>query len=188
MHMTTPWPKIASFLILLFLLILPGGSFPEGLFLSGTVTEGFKGLRWETSLEEALRAIPDLHFDRYALPASDKTPSKIYYRMNEDGKIGPVTFRRIEYWFRDDSFYKITACLGSHYGPRTLVTDAERDFKELCGELKFQYGEPVRERTGLGFTDFDRYASWRVGRTIVSLSYKETGENTSESCLEIKSQ
>ena len=184
--MTTSLPKVPRFLILLLLFALPTASFAEGSFLSGTVTEGFRGLQWGSTPGEALKVIPDLYFDHYALPAGDKTPSKIYCRKNEDRKIGLVTFRKVEYWFKEDSFYKITACLDSHYGPRTLVTDAERDFGKLREEMNLHYGEPVKLKTGLGVTDFDKYASWHIGRTVVSLSYKETGGSVSELYLEIK--
>ncbi len=176
------------FLILILLCLLPEGSFADDPFLSGPVTEGFGGLRGGASPEEALKVIPDLHFDRYALPAGDNAPSKIYQRKDEDRKIGAVTFRRIEYWFTDESFYKVTACLDSRYGPRTLVTDAERDFKELCRQLTLQYGEPVTDRSAFGFTDYDKYASWRVQRTIVSLSFKESREDMGKTCLEIRSE
>jgi hypothetical protein len=160
---------------------LGDGSFPAA-------PEGFRGLKWRTGLEEALKLAPDLYFDHYSMPDGDEVPSRIYFRKEEDRKIGNVTFRRIEYWFKEDHFYKMTACFDSHYGPRTLITDAERDFEQLRKEIGVQYGEPREYKIGFGFNIFDKRATWHVGRTTILLLYKDgIKPNESRLSLEIKS-
>jgi hypothetical protein len=175
--------------ILAVFLLFPKVWFAGDLFLTNPVTEGFRDLKWNTGLEEALKEIPGLYFDHYSLPAGDKTPSKICYRKNEDRKIGRVNFSEIEYWFKEDYFYKVAAHAYSHYGPRTLVTEAERDFEELRKKIGLQYGEPIDHKTEFGLTHFDKRAAWRVRRAIILLLYKEgVKPNTSELYLEINNE
>ena len=65
-------------------------------------------------------------------------------------------------------FCRVTTCLGSHRGPRTLVTDAELDFEELSKETELQWGETADYKTGLGFKIFDKRVPWHIGRETPS--------------------
>ena len=174
--------------ILAVFIMLPRICLGDGLFPRGAVIERFEDLKWRTGEKEALALIPDMYFDHYSMPAGDQAPSKIYLRKKNDGKIGNVTFKRIEYWFRENYFYKVTACFESHYGPRTLMTDAEKDFEKLRKEIGLQYGEPKEYKIGFGFNIFDKRATWHVGRTTILLLYNDgIKPNESRLYLEIKS-
>ncbi len=125
--------------VLAIMFLFPRAWVAGDLFLTKPVTEGFRDLKWNTSLGEVLKEVPDLYFDHYSLPVADKIPSKICYRKNENRQIGSVTFKEIEYWFKEDTFYKVAAHAYSHLGPRTLVSGAERDFEELRKKISLQY-------------------------------------------------
>jgi len=185
----TNFLRVLNLQVLAILFLFPNAWFAGDLFLTKPVTEGFRDLKWNTSLKEAFKEMPDLHFDHYSLPAGDKTPSKIFYRRKEDRQISNITFKEIEYWFKDDSFYRVAAHGYSHHGPRTLVSDAERDFEELRRKIRLQYGEPIEHKTDFGITHFDKRVSWRVGGITILLLYKEGDKpNTSELHLEIEAK
>jgi len=58
--------------------------------------DGFRELRWGTSVEEAGRIYQDLYFERYAMIDSREEPLKVYGRRAERGEIENVTFDSIE--------------------------------------------------------------------------------------------
>jgi hypothetical protein len=174
--------------ILAVFIMFPRICLGDGFFPRDAVIEGFGDVKWGTGEKEAVALISDMYFDHYLMPAGDQAPSKIYLRWKSDAKIGNVTFKRIEYWFRENYFYKVTACFESHYGPRTLMTDAERDFEKLRKEIDLQYGEPREYKIGFGFNIFDKRATWHVGRTTILLLYNDgIKPNESRLSLEIKS-
>jgi hypothetical protein len=72
-----------------------------------------------------------------------------------------------------DYLYEVTACLDSHYGPRTSVTDAELDFEELLEEIKLRCGETRDFETGFRFSKSYKKASCHVGRAMIVLWFKE---------------
>jgi len=139
--------------------------------------DGFRELRWGTSVEEAARIYQDLYFERYAMIDSREEPLKVYGRRAERGDIENVTFDSIEYWFKGGHFYQIRAVLHSRIGPRTLVTRAENAFDKMNGKLKKRYGDPSDHRVDY-VTEFIvvvREATWNVDHSAITIKYEGTG-------------
>jgi hypothetical protein len=78
--------------ILVILIIFQGIGSANRPFLSGTVDEGFRSLRWKIPLDQALKEMPDLYLDHYSVPAGDQIPFKVYSREDEDRKVGNIPF------------------------------------------------------------------------------------------------
>ncbi|MCP2502157.1 MAG: hypothetical protein NCA08_11420 [Deltaproteobacteria bacterium] len=104
--------------------------------------EGFRELRWGTSIEQSLKIYQDLYFEKYVISDSKEEPRRVYVRRVEHGEIEDVVFDSIEYWFKGDHFYQVRAVLHSRIGPRTMVTRAENAFAKMNGRLRNRYGDP----------------------------------------------
>jgi len=170
-------------LVLLFSGSIPGyaGSAPNWMDV-----EGFRGLTWGATREKAQAVFPDLVFVRYAITDEKETPSTVYDRKNEDRRIDGIRVDEILYWFRNDSFYKVTVTLGSKVGPRTLETPAAEAFDRLLDTIHRVAGAPNENRTQRGAWNGNRKGVWRHGDVSIALSCCEPpGVNGEELVLEI---
>jgi hypothetical protein len=143
----------------------------------GGSIEGFRELRWGTSIEQSLKIYKDLHFEKYVISGSKEEPWKVYVRTVEHGEIEDVTFDSIEYWFKGDHFYKISAVLHSRIGPRTMVTRAEDAFAKMNGKLRKRYGDPSDHKVDY-VTEFIvvvREATWIVDPSAITIKYEGAG-------------
>jgi len=143
----------------------------------GSGMEGFRELRWGTSIEQSLKIYQDLSFERYVISGGKEEPWKVYVRKVEDGKIENVTFDSIEYWFKGDHFSQIRAELHSRIGPRTLVTRAENAFDKIHGRLRNRYGDPSDHKVDY-VTEYIvvvREATWIVDPSAITIKYEGIG-------------
>jgi hypothetical protein len=148
--------------------------------------EGFRGLTWGATVEKAQAVFPDLAFVRYAITDEKATPSTVYERKNEDRRIDGIRVDEILYWFRNDSFYKVTVTLGSKVGPRTLETPAAEAFDRLLDAIHRVAGAPIENRTQRGGWNGNRRGVWRHGDVSIALScFEPPGVNGEELVLEI---
>ena len=124
-----------------------------------------------------------MSFEKYVISGSKEEPWKVYVRTMEQGKIENVTFDSIEYWFKGDHFYQVTAELHSRIGPRTLVTRAEDAFDKMNGRLRNRYGEPSGHKVDY-VTEFlvvVREATWIVDHSAISIKYEGAGRINEDS-------
>jgi hypothetical protein len=158
-----------------------GGSVPSWLD-----AERFRELPWGFASEKARAVYPDLSFARYAVSDGKETPSKVYERKHEVRSVNGVRVDEILYWFRDDSFYKVTATLSSRVGPRTLETPAAEAYGKLRDTLCRIAGAPREDRAHGGTWNGNRKEVWRHGDLTVVLSrFDPPGVNGEEMVLEI---
>ena len=171
-------------LFLLFSLSVPGHAGPPPP--NWMEIEGFRGLRWGVTKEIAQSVYPDLAFVRYALTSETEPPSAMYERQNEDRRIAGIRMDEILYWFRNDSFHRVTAILGSKVGPRTLETPAANAFDRLSDTISRVAGAPVEDRTHRGVWNGNRKGVWRYGGLTIALAcFDPPGVNGEELILEI---
>jgi hypothetical protein len=156
---------------------------------TGTGIEGFRELRWGTSIEQSLKIYQNLSFEKYVVTDSKEEPRKVYVRRVEHGEIEDVTFDSIEYWFKGDHFYQIRAVLHSRIGPRTMVTRAENAFDKINGRLRNRYGAPSSHKVEY-VTEFIvvvREATWIVDHSAITIKYEGAGR-TNEDLLSLTMQ
>lgn len=149
----------------------------------GRGIDGFRELRWGTSIEQSSNTYPDLYFKKYVMIDSREEPWKVYVRKAENVNIENVTFDSIEYWFNKDHFYQIRAVLNSRIGPRTLVTQSEDAFDRMNGRLKSRYGNPSDHKIDY-VTEFIvvvREATWNMGRSAITIKYEGVGRTNEDS-------
>jgi len=179
--------KILSFgvcLILLFSASVPGYAGPPPSDWMGI--EGFRGLPWGATKEIAQSVLPDLAFVRFAIITETELPSAVYERRNEDRKIDGIRVDEILYWFRNDSFHRVTVTLGSKVGPRTLETPAAEAFDRLLDRIQRFAGSPVVNQTHRGTWGGNRKGVWHHGDLTIALScFEPPGVNGEELVLEI---
>lgn len=145
--------------------------------------ERFRELPWEATMEKAKTVFPDLTFVRYAIAGEKETPSIVYERKNEEKSIDGIRVDEILYWFRNDSFYKVTATLNSKVGPRTLKTPVADAFDRLQDAISRAAGPPSEKR---GALSGNRKDSWQYGGISVALScFAPPRVNGEELALEI---
>ena len=155
----------------------------------GRGIEGFRELRWGTSIEQSSKIYQDLHFEKYVISGSKEEPRKVYVRTVEHGEIENIMFDSIEYWFKGDHFYQVRAVLHSRIGPRTLVTQAENAFEKIYGRLRNRYGEPSGHKVDY-VTEFIvvvREATWTVDHSAITIKYEGAGR-TNEDLLTLNMQ
>ncbi len=155
----------------------------------GSGIEGFRELRWGTSIEQSLKIYQDLSFEKYVISDGKEEPRKVYVRRVEHGDIENVMFDSIEYWFKGDHFYQIRAVLHSRFGPRTMVTRAENAFDKINGRLRNRYGDPSDHKVDY-VTEFIvvvREASWIVDHSAITIKYEGIGR-TNEDLLTLTMQ
>lgn len=144
--------------------------------------EGFRELRWGTSIEQSLKVYQDLSFEKYVISDGKEEPRKVYVRKVEHGDIENVMFDSIEYWFKGDHFYQIRAVLHSRFGPRTMVTRAENAFDKMNGRLRNRYGDPSDHKVDY-VTEFIvvvREASWIVDPSAITIKYEGVGRTNED--------
>ncbi len=156
--------------------------FAEHNINRGGEIEGFRGLKWGASLEQASKIYQDLDFEKYVISNSKEEPWKVYVRRAEHGDIENVTFDSIEYWFRGDHFIQVRALLQSRIGPRTLVTRAEDAFDKINGRLRNRYGNPSADKVNY-VTEFIvvvKEATWIVDHSAVIIKYEGAGKTNED--------
>jgi len=144
--------------------------------------EGFRELRWGTSIEQSMKIYQDLYFEKYVISDSKEEPRRVYVRRVEHGEIENVVFDSIEYWFKGDHFYQVKAVLHSRIGPRTMVTRAENAFAKMNGRLRNRYGDPSGHKVDY-VTEFIvvvREATWNVDPSAITIKYEGVGSTNED--------
>ena len=144
--------------------------------------EGFRELRWGTSIEQSLKIYQDLYFERYVISDSKEEPRRVYVRRVEHGEIEDVVFDSIEYWFKGDHFYQVRAALHSRIGPRTMVTRAENAFARMNDRLRSRYGNPADHKVDY-VTEFIvvvKEATWNVDPSAITIKYEGVGSTNED--------
>jgi hypothetical protein len=149
----------------------------------GRGLEGFRELRWGTSIEQSSKIYQDLSFERYVISEGKEEPGKVYVRTVEHGEIENVTFDSIEYWFKGDHFHQIRAVLHSRIGPRTLVTRAENAFQKINDRLRNRYGDPSGHKVDYvtEFIAVVREVTWIVDHSAITIKYEGAGKTDEDS-------
>lgn len=144
--------------------------------------DGFRELKWGTSLDQASKTYPDLGFERHVISNGREEPWKVYVRSVEHGEIERVTFDSIEYWFKRDRLLQVRAVLHSRIGPRTLVTKAENAYSRISARFREQYGDPHDDKVDY-VTEFIvtvREATWIVDHSAIVLKYEGAGRTNED--------
>ena len=163
-------------------LLLEATGFAQRTVPAGRGMEGFRELRWGTSIGQSSEIYRDLYFDKYVIPDSKSEPWKVYRRRSEHGDIENVTFDSIEYWFKGDHFHQVRAVLHSSIGPRTLVTRAENAFTRINDRLRNRYGEASVHKVQY-VTEFIvvvKEATWIVDHSAITVRYEGTGRTNQD--------
>ena len=148
----------------------------------GGGAEGFRELRWGTSIEQSSKIYQDLYFEKYVISDGKEEPWKVYVRRVEDGKIENVTFDSIEYWFKGEHFHRVRAVLNSRIGPRTLVTRAENAFHKMDDKLRDRYGNPSDHKVEY-VTEFIvvvKETTWIVDQSAITIKYEGVGRTNED--------
>jgi len=148
----------------------------------GRGMEGFRELRWGTSIEQSSKIYQDLYFEKYVISDGKEEPRKVYVRKVEHVVIENITFDSIEYWFKGDHFYRVRAELHSRIGPRTMVTRAENAVDKMNGRLRNRYGDPSDHKVDY-VTEFIvvvREATWIVDRSAITIKYEGVGRTNED--------
>lgn len=159
------------------LFLLESAGMTQQTIPRGMGIDGFRELKWGTSIGQASKIYRDLGFERYAISDGREEPWKVYVRGVERGEIESVTFDSIEYWFRGDRLHQVRAMLHSRIGPRTLVTRAENAFEKITGRLRKRYGIPAGHRVDY-VTEFIvvvKEATWNVDHSSITVKYEGAG-------------
>lgn len=153
----------------------------------GRNIDGVGNLKWGTSVAQATNAYRDLHFNKYVVENEKEEPSKIYVRKNEYREMYGVVFDSVDYWFKGDRFYQITAILHSKIGPRTLVTRAEDGFDRMSSTLRNEYGDPKKVNVSyVGELILAvKETTWDAGDSTITVRY-DGPEEMSEDRLSIR--
>lgn len=144
--------------------------------------EGFRELKWGTSIEQASKSYADMAFEKYVVANGREEPWKVYVRKEERGEIENVGFDSIEYWFKGNHLLQVRAVLHSRIGPRTLVTRAESAFEKLAGRLSGRYGSPTDRKTDY-LTEWIvvvKEATWTVNHSAITIRYEGTGRTNED--------
>ena len=165
-----------------FALLLGSVGFAQRTVQKGGGIEGFRELRWGTSIEQSSKIYQDLSFEKYVISGGKEEPWKVYVRRMEHGEIENETFDSIEYWFKGDHFFQVRAELHSRIGPRTMVTRAENAFARMNGRLRNRYGNPSAHKVDY-VTEFIvvvREATWIVDHSAITIKYEGTGRTNED--------
>lgn len=165
-----------------FVLLLGTAGLAQRTVQKGGGIEGFRELRWGTSIEQSLKVYQDLSFEKYVISGGKEEPWKVYVRKVEHGEIENVTFDSIEYWFKGDHFHRVRAVLNSRIGPRTMVTRAENAFARMNGRLRNRYGDPSDHKVNY-VTEFIvvvREATWNVDHSAITIKYEGAGRTNED--------
>jgi hypothetical protein len=135
--------------------------------------DGFGGLKWGVTVNEALRTYPDLHFKGYRIVREKEEPFRVYTSAHAGSRIDGVAFDALEYWFQGDRYRGIRAVLDSRIGPRTLMTEAELSYGTLMGRIRRIYGKPAEYRVNYVTEDLAviKEARWKSRGVAIILKY-----------------
>ena len=176
-------PSIIGFLAMIGIVLLSETvGLAQRTVQTGRGMEGFRELRWGTSIEQSSKIYQDLYLEKYVISDGKEEPRKVYVRKVEYVVIENVTFDSIEYWFKGDHFYQIRAVLHSRIGPRTMVTRAENAFAKMNGRLRNRYGDPSDHKVDY-VTEFIvvvREATWIVDRSAITIKYEGVGRTNED--------
>jgi hypothetical protein len=170
-------PIIGCLVVMCIVFLLVSAGLTQQTVLKGMGVDGFRELKWGTSIEQASMIYKDLGFDRYVISNGNEEPAKVYVRGVDHGEIEEVRFDTIEYWFKEDRFYRIRAVLHSRIGPRTLVTRAENSFDKMNGRFRNRYGDPSAHKVDY-VTEFIvvvKEATWIVDHSAITIKYEGAG-------------
>ena len=173
---------IGSLAMIGFVLLFGTVGLAQRTVQTGRGMEGFRELRWGTSIEQSSKIYQDLSFVKYVVSEGKEEPWKVYVRKVEHGEIEDVVFDSIEYWFKGDHFYQVRAVLHSRIGPRTLVTRAENAFDKINGRLRNRYGDPSGHKVEY-VTEFIvvvREATWIVDHSVITIKYEGVGRTNDD--------
>lgn len=148
----------------------------------GKGNDGFRELRWGTSIEQSSKIYPDLSFDKYVVSDAKEEPWKVYVRRGEHGDIENVPFDSIEYWFKGDHFHRVRAVLNSRIGPRTMVTRAENAFLKMNDKLRNRYGNPSDHKVEY-VTEIIvvvKETTWIVDQSAITIKYEGVGRTNED--------
>jgi len=168
---------IGCLVMIAILLVLETTGLAQRTFHGEIGIDGFRGLKWGTSIDQASKTYPDLGFERYVISIRKEEPWKVYVRSAEHEDIESVTFDSIEYWFKGDHFYQVRAVLHSRIGPRTLVTRAENAFDKINGRFRNRYGDPSDHKVDY-VTEFIvvvKETTWTVDHSAITIKYEGAG-------------
>jgi hypothetical protein len=175
-------PVIGFLAMIGILLLMESIGMTQQTVPRGRDFDGFRELKWGTSLEQASKTYPDLGFERYVVSNGKEEPWKVYVRGVEHADIESVPFDSIEYWFQEDHLHQVRAVLRSRIGPRTLVTRAENAFEKLAGRLKGRYGAPSEDKVDF-LTEFIvvvKEATWAVDHSAITIRYEGAGKTNED--------
>jgi len=176
-------PSIIGFLAMIGIVLLSETvGLAQRTVQTGRGMEGFRELRWGTSIEQSSKIYQDLYFEKYVISDGKEEPRKVYVRKVEHVVIENITFDSIEYWFKGDHFYRVRAELHSRIGPRTMVTRAENAFDKMNGRLRNRYGDPSDHKVDY-VTEFIvvvREATWIVDRSAITIKYEGVGRTNED--------
>jgi len=173
---------VGSLAMIGFVLLSGAVGLAQRTVQKGSGIEGFRELRWGTSIEQSSKIYQDLHFEKYVISGGKEEPRKVYVRKADHGEIEDVTFDSIEYWFKGDHFYQIRAELHSRIGPRTMVTRAENAFAKMNDRLRSRYGDPSGHKVDY-VTEYIvvvREATWNVDHSAITIKYEGTGRTNED--------
>jgi len=185
MKTPNPIPRYALIIGIVSILMMGEICSAQQSIRRGESINGFRGLKWGNSVEEASNLYDDFIFNKYEIVNSKEEPSKIYIRNKEHGVIDNVVFDGIEYWFKNNEFYQIKAILHSRFGPRTLVTSGEEGFEKLVHLYKDRYGEPMKNNVDYinDILSVIKEATWEVGKSTITLRYEGPKDNNEDRLL-----
>ena len=176
-------PSIIGFLAMIGIVLLSETvGLAQRTVQTGRGMEGFRELRWGTSIEQSSKIYQDLYLEKYVISDGKEEPRKVYVRKVEHVVIENITFDSIEYWFKGDHFYRVRAELHSRIGPRTMVTRAENAFDKMNGRLRNRYGDPSDHKVDY-VTEFIvvvREATWIVDRSAITIKYEGVGRTNED--------
>jgi hypothetical protein len=173
---------IGGLAVMCMVFLLESAGLAQQAISQGRDIEGFRELRWGTSIEQASVIYKDLRFDRYMITDAKEEPWKVFVRGVEREEIEGVTFDSIEYWFKGNRLHQVRAVLHSRIGPRTLVTRAENAFEKITGRLRKRYGVPAGDRVDY-VTEFIvvvKEATWSVDHSSITIKYEGAGRTNED--------
>jgi hypothetical protein len=175
---SAPWFFVA--ILLIGASVFPASA-SETISAKPTLRDGFRGIPWGASEAEAKAIHPDLAFVRFVLPEGEAFPSRLLVREKEKPELFGIPFDQVNYWFRNDRFWKATAEARGGIGPRTIESQSDLGFEQLATELKTRYGAPSEDRFS-GASRITRTMTWAADGKRVSI-IKRTQDGNLESLI-----
>lgn len=165
---------ITSFIAFAALVVLVIALIPEVC----TAEEGFLGLKWRASEEEARKVFNDLELKFKPCDKPDVLqPWYGYIRKNESFKLGDLPPDEVTYLFTKKGFDAVIARIGFYDSARSAVPGRYEKLKEeyatsyemIKKNLISKYGEPE--------SDEDFMCKWKLAGTNIMLSLTSNDVN-----------